>query len=353
MTPKNQKPPRSSNLELYRIIVMLLIVAHHSVYHSGVMEDLAQNPFCAKSIFYYILGMWGRTGIDCFVLITGYFMCKSHITLRKYLKLLLEVIFYNVVIYALFLVVGNKPFHVSELFFAFFPFGDITGLFVPCFLLFYLFIPYLTALVSHIDKKMHARLIVLCLCIYTVTITLPHFQVTMNHITWYSVLFFIASYIRKYGLFPQLDTAKWGGITMLCILLSIVSVMCVVYFDEKLGKQTPPYKYVSPSGICAVLTSVSSFMFFKSLKMRNRRWINTIATGTFGVLLIHDNSFDMRQWLWHRLVDVKHIYTLDGVRSDLYILTVILAIFFVCVAIDLLRKYTVEKLVLKQIDKIL
>ena len=67
---------------------MLLIVAHHSVFHSGVMEEMAQNPLCAKSIFFYVFGMWGRTGIDCFVLITGYFMCKSHITIQKYLKLL-------------------------------------------------------------------------------------------------------------------------------------------------------------------------------------------------------------------------------------------------------------------------
>lgn len=51
---------RNSNLELYRIIVMLLIVAHHSVFHSGVMEEMAQNPLCAKSIFFYVFGMWGR-----------------------------------------------------------------------------------------------------------------------------------------------------------------------------------------------------------------------------------------------------------------------------------------------------
>lgn len=74
MTTQIQKTPRNSNLELYRIIVMLLIVAHHSVWHSEIMPTLSQDPFCAKSIFYYVLGMWGKTGIDCFVLITGYFM---------------------------------------------------------------------------------------------------------------------------------------------------------------------------------------------------------------------------------------------------------------------------------------
>lgn len=202
---------RNSNLELYRIIVMLLIVAHHSVFHSGVMEEMAQNPLCSKSIFFYVFGMWGRTGIDCFVLITGYFMCKSHITIQKYLKLLLEVIFYNVVIYGIFVAMGKQAFSVNELFWSMFPFREITSLFVPCFLLFYLFIPYLSILVSHIDKKMHARLIVLCLAIYTLTVTLPQFQVSMNHVTWYCVLFFIASYIRNYGLFPRLSTRNWGG----------------------------------------------------------------------------------------------------------------------------------------------
>ena len=346
-------PPRKSNLELYRIIVMLLIVAHHSVWHSGIMTTLSQDPFCTKSIFYYVLGMWGKTGIDCFVLITGYFMCKSHITLRKYLKLLFEVAFYNLAIYGIFVGLGKQPFSMSELFFCFFPFQEIGGLFVPCFLLFYLFIPYLTIVVNHIDKKMHARLIALCLCIYTLTITLPHFQVIMNHITWYSVLFFIASYIRNYGLFPSISTKRWGGITLLSILFSIASVMCVIYFDMRLGKQTPPYKYVSPSGVCAVLTSVSSFMFFKSLNLRNRRWINLIASGTFGVLLIHDNNTAMRQWLWHSLFDVKQIYSMDGLAALYSIALIIIGIFIVCVAIDIIRKNTIERLIFQQIDKIL
>lgn len=345
------KKQRNSNLELYRIIVMLLIVAHHSVFHSGVMEEMAQNPLCAKSIFFYVLGMWGRTGIDCFVLITGYFMCKSHITIQKYLKLLLEVIFYNVVVYSVFVAIGKQPFSVQELFWAIFPFREITGIFVPCFLLFYLFIPYLSILVSHIDKKLHVRLVMLCLCIYTMTVTLPQFQVAMNHVSWYCVLFLIASYIRNYGLLPSVSTQKWGGITLLCMLLSIVSVVCVVYFDMRLGKDTPPYKYVSPSGICAVLTSVSSFMYFKDLKIKNSRFINMIAASTFGVLLIHDNSAVMRLWLWQEIFHIKSIYTLDLATAVFMMILTILAVFIICILFDMLRKNTIEKWILNQINK--
>lgn len=343
---------RNSNLELYRIIVMLLIVAHHCVLHSGVLlETLPQTPICAKSIFYYVMGMWGKTGIDCFVLITGYFMCKTSITLRKYLKLLMEVVFYNVVIYVLFVIVDKQPLSLARLFFAVFPFQDIGGLFVPCFLLFYLFIPYLTILVTHLGKKKHTLLLALCLGIYSVMMTMPHFHVTMNYITWYCVLFFISSYIRNYGLFPKLKSNKWGGISLLCILLSIISVICVVYFDEKWGRLTPPYKYVDVSGVCAVLTSVSSFMFFKDFKLRNYRWINLVASGTFGVLLIHDNNSEMRQWLWRSLLDVKQIYAMDDSKAYLYPILIVCNIFVICVVIDLMRKYTIEKYTFKLIDK--
>lgn len=348
-----QVKQRNSNLELYRIIVMLLIVAHHSVWHSGVMELMAKNPLTVKSIFYYILGMWGKTGIDCFVLITGYFMCKSAITVRKYLKLLLEVIFYNIIIYSVFVIANEQSFSFVELFFSIVPIQSVGTLFVPCFLLFYLFIPFLTILVSHLNKVQHVRLIALCLFIYTILATLPHFQVTMNHITWYSILFFIASYIRKYGLFPHLSTSRWGVITLMSFLLSIISVISIVYLDNKLGKHTLPYKFVSPSGICAVLTSVSSFMYFKNINISNRRYINTIAAGTFGVLLIHDNSFIMRQWLWKSMVDVKYIYSLNGYASFIFVVFVILAIFSVCIGIDIIRKYTIEKYTFKLIDKYL
>ena len=35
---------RRSNLELYRIIVMLLIVTHHYVVNSGLMDVMSENP---------------------------------------------------------------------------------------------------------------------------------------------------------------------------------------------------------------------------------------------------------------------------------------------------------------------
>ena len=101
---------RRSNLELYRIIVMMLIVAHHFVVNSGLMYIITEEPATSKSLYLWLLGMWGKTGINCFVLITGYFMCRSNITLRKFLKLFLEVIFYNIVVWRIIVATGYEDF---------------------------------------------------------------------------------------------------------------------------------------------------------------------------------------------------------------------------------------------------
>lgn len=60
---------RNSNLELYRIISMFLIVCHHYVVNSGLMDVMNVDPLSTNSIFNYIFGMWGKTAINCFLMI--------------------------------------------------------------------------------------------------------------------------------------------------------------------------------------------------------------------------------------------------------------------------------------------
>lgn len=103
---------RNTNIELYRIVVMFLIVAHHYLVNSGLIQVIENEPLIGKSAFFYVFGMWGKTGINCFVLITGYFMCRSNITLRKFLKLFLQIEFYNIVINLIFVFTGYKDFNI-------------------------------------------------------------------------------------------------------------------------------------------------------------------------------------------------------------------------------------------------
>ena len=47
---------RNSNLELYRILVMWVIVIHHYVVNSGLFDELALNSTSTASLFCYLAG---------------------------------------------------------------------------------------------------------------------------------------------------------------------------------------------------------------------------------------------------------------------------------------------------------
>lgn len=303
-------------------------------------------------MFFLLFGMWGKTGINCFVLITGYFMCQQQITLRKFLKLILQVEFYNLVISAVFLLVGFDGFTMKEFCLQLFPVKNVASGFTSCFILFWLTIPFLNVLIHHIDRRMHLQLIALCLFTYTFILYIPYGWVSMNYVSWFIVLYFISSYIRMYPeSIYRSDSAKvWGWLSLAAVLLAMASVAFLLWRNDAFDKTKPIYFFVSDSNaILALLVGVTTFMFFKNLRILQSRFINAVASTTFGVLLIHANSNAMRQWLWKDTVDC------DGHYNDtyyyLYAPAAVLCIFAVCSIIDYIRIQTVEKWAFSYLDK--
>lgn len=320
---------RNSNLELYRVIAMILIVAHHYFVHSGIV--LSSNTFSAKLLYLYIVGMWGKTCINCFVLITGYFMCTSNITLRKFLKLILEVYFYKILIFIAFWICGYESLSLQSILRLGLPITNVASNFTGCFILFWLFIPYLNIVIKNLNKKKHELLLVLSLSIYVILPLLPNNRVVMNYVTWFIVLYFISSYIRLYR-FQLFANRTWGWLTLLLIVLSMLSVVAFL----KLGLN--PYWFVSDSNaILAVLVGISSFMFFKDVTIPYNKFINTLGASTFGVLLIHANSDAMRTWLWCDTLNNVGFFTNPTLVVIAHSIISVLLVYSLCTVIDWLR----------------
>ncbi len=341
---QNTPVERSSNLELYRILVMLLIVAHHYVVNSGLVAVMRERPLSQDSVFLYIYGAWGKMGINCFVLITGYFMCRSAISLRKSLKLISQVVFYSVVIYAIFVIFGYVPFEFKELLKALMPIKAIQTNFVSCFIAFFLCIPFLNILVRNMDKRMHLCLLALSLGLY-VAFAFIH-PVTMNYVTWFCILYFISSYIRLYGILPSFGWKSWGVVALCLIALSVGSVLLCLH----LGKV--PYRLLSDSNApLALLTAVALFMFFKGMPFPQSRFINAVAACTFGVLLIHAHSDTMRQWLLKDVLDNVGQY--GTTAMVLHAVGSVFGVFAICALLDWLRIILLERPSFVVIDRIL
>lgn len=330
---------RNSNIELYRIIVMLSIVAHHYVVNSGIEDVMELAPTSGRSIYYYLFGAWGKVGINCFVLITGYFMCKSHITAEKFLKLLLEVMFYKILIHGIFMIAGAEEICLKNIFFMFMPVTSVKTDFVSCFLLFFLCIPFLNIMVRNMTQRQHQLLLALLLGIFTILGTMLGGRFKTNYVTWFCVLYFISSYIRLYNPLPKL---RWGYVMGGGLLTSVLSIVVILCANAYIGKTLPPYYFVNDSyKILAVVLSVSMFMWFKDMKVPQSRIINRIAQSCFGVLLIHANSNTMRQWLWKDTLDVAGQYYTD--TFIIHSILSVLCIYIVCTLIDQIRIAWIEK----------
>ncbi len=346
ITPPPGKKERNSNLELFRIIVMFMIVAHHYVVNSGVIQEARADMLSANSIFMTLFGMWGKTGINCFVMITGWFMCTSWVTVTKFLRLVFEVIFYGVVIECIFLLSGYAPFSERSLM-QLLPVQSVGAGFTSCFVLFYMLIPFLNVWVRRLTRQQHAMLVVLLLGIYTVLSSF--IRVTFNYVTWFTVLYVLMAYIRFHGLPWEISHRKWGRLTLLMIGLSVFSVLAMEYAGVLLDRRLPSWGLVSDSNkALALLTALCSFMWFKDLKIKSSKFINTVAASTFGVLLIHANSDTMRRWLWRDTLENVQVFHTDWFA--LHALLSCIVIFALCIAIDRLRIKYLEQPLFERID---
>lgn len=345
---------RSSNLELLRIIAMLVIVAHHSVVNSGISDQFSFASISPNMIFLQLWGMWGKTAINAFVMITGYFMCTSKLTWKRFAKIYLEAKFYRVLFFIIFVIAGYEVISAKSVFKLLF--GYIYGInvgFTSSFFAFYLFIPFMNALIEKLEKDLW-KLILLLVGFFTIASTFFFNNTVFHHVFWYMTLYFVAAWIRLYPSKWMQNVKLTGAALCLFVLLSVVSVFVIdilgylLHMDKNWALS---YYMVSDSNkLLAFLVGVSAFLFFKNLKIKNSRIINGVASTTFGVLLIHANSDAMRQWLWKDLLNVPGMYDMSLVDLCVTEVAVMFGVFAVCSTIDCLRIQFIEKPVFRWIN---
>ena len=332
---------------------MILIIAHHYVANSGLINadgPINSNPVSLHSLFLLIWGAWGKVATNCFVLFSGYFMCRKNITLKKFIRLLCEILFYRITITSIFWLTGYEKFTLTELINVLCPVVHLGTDFSSAYLVFFLFIPFLNILIHHINEKQHVYLLLLLSFSYIVLGTLkPLFSVTFNYCSWFMVLYLISSYIQ---LYPKriFDNKKiWSGACLGSIIISSLSIIICAWIGTKINRVFYYGFVVDCNTALAVITGLSAFMFFKNIDIPQSSLINTVAGSTFGVLLIHANSEIMRKWLWKDMLN--NVAQYDKPTVYLHAVCSVAVIFIVCTVIDILRIKLIETPFMKKIDE--
>ena len=338
---------RNSNIELLRIVAMLAIVAHHYVVNSTVWQLFEPLYPSANSMFLWLWGMWGKASINVFVLITGFFMCQSRLTTRRYLKILLEIIFYSWVMWLVLAVIGYETLTWKGAVKRLICYGILTRQdngFVPAFMWMYLLIPALNVYLHGATKRNLYGTLGVLVGMFTLCGTFLNAKV-YHHVFWYATLYLVGAAIRIHP-FSWMERNKvcvpFLGLSVMAAWCSVVGLNLLAYW---LGHPTRhPYFFVADSHkLLSFTTALLAFLVFKNWRLPQSRFVNVIASTTFGVLLIHAASDGMRKWLWQDFVNVPTAYSMPLPMLIGYSFVVMVGVFAVCSALDYLRIRFVEK----------
>lgn len=347
---RQDKKVRNSALELLRILAMVMITFHHFGIHGGFKWETGE--ISATHFWYNLIILGGKVGVNIFVLITGYFLINSKgplFNIKKVLKLSGQLIFYSVSIYLGACALGIIQFDKHEFVYSLFPITYSKWWFASNYFVLFLLHPFINKLLHSIDKRTYQRLLILLFICWSVIPTITKQDYKSNSLVWFVTIYTLAGYIRLYGLNTKLKSKHYFSLFFVFTAISyiIYSVLTSLGAEWVDTIKYIPYHY-GQNTVHILLVSVSLFMAFATLQMKYHKWINVIASASFGVYLIHDNGI-IRPILWNTLF--KNAEYQDSLMLIPYSIVVVCIVFAVCTVIDLLRQIIFEKPVMMIVNK--
>lgn len=290
---------RLSSVEMLRIISMILIITYHYAIHGALEDTLA---FTSNKYILDFLSFGGKLGVNCFMLITGYFMCKSKINIKKILVLISEIWFYSITILILFLTALQPvdPISIGIILNSVLSVTYNLYLFATTYIVLMILSPFINKLIDVMDRKMHRDILLISIVILSV---LPTFMkaafVEYNNLIWFILIYLLASYIRKY---IDKESIVLNKHFLILAMVSIIFFSSIFLFDFIGNKFNVSFLlknstyFAKPYSFLLLIMSIE--MFLISLKgKKTNKIINRISSAAFAIYLIHDN-YIVRSFLW-------------------------------------------------------
>lgn len=342
---------RNSSVELLRVIAMLFIVMSHACVHSNF--DISTSAMSFNKLFVQ-WGVLGNLGVDIYVLISGYFLCRKKREYRSILKLFLQVWFYSLLLFLFSSIVWNYNYSVKAFLGVVFPTIFEEYWFFTTYIILSLLMPYINLVLEKLDKHSLERLICLMTILWVVIPTFTLQTMYGNALSEFIMLYIIGAYFRMYPQNVLNDKARRYCLLIISGSLLLLSTFVLDYLGEKnaifSNKGILFFERNSPLivGIAVGLFSVAIYR-----KPFCNRFINILGACTFGVYLIHDNPA-IRKIIW---LDLFHNaeYFFSPILP-IRIIGCMLLVFLVSSLIEYIRISYIEKHILvisyKLLDKI-
>lgn len=325
---------RNSNIELLRIIAMILIIAHHYSVH-GIF-DFNSNFLSFNECWIQFLSMGGKVGVNIFILISGYFLITSkQFKLQKVVKLILQLFFYSILIYFIFLMMGQNKFNLN----VFFPITYQTWWFASTYFVLYILSPFINKFLLSLNRNEYKKLLLIMFTIWCIIPTIFEENYESNSLIWFIFLYALSGYIRLHGIKIQKDFLDYMKLTAIGVFINFILFIFLEILDAcfpYIGIHTT--RFFAMNTLPILLISLTLFLGFIHLNIGYVHFINVISSTTFGIYLIHDHPL-VRALLWKDL-----FYNPDSsyLMLVLYSIFVVLIVFVGCMLIERIRLNVID-----------
>ena len=338
---KHSQSERNPNFEILRFLAMLFIVFWHFIVH-GIMHCILPESKiivnstsfigCANYFISEYIVIITSVAVNCYILISGYFLVKSSFKFTRITKVWAQTFFYAVAICLILYFTTSGMVGVKDIIKSLTPIRSRSYWFVSIYCGMIILSPFLSKLANSITKKGYECLLLALFFLNAAFCYGPVYGGEFS-LSWFVFLFFVAGYVRLYG-FPL--KRNYGKLSFLFSIILFLSILIDSFWKVVFLKKTIAYSSIHYNGLCFFF-SLFLFLWFKEHVFKRNLLNNLIvrfAPYTFGVYLIHDNDY-IRSILWY-----KEFNPSNYINSSLLIPIMFgacIAIFGACIFLDFIR----------------
>lgn len=328
------KKDRDLNIELLRIVSMMMIIILHYIQHSEILY-VTKNQ--TNYVIIQFIQIMCRVSVNCFWFISGYYLVKAKFKTERALNLWGKVLFYSITLLIINFLITGKWQKVQK---AILPVYSKEYWFITAYISIYMLLPVINKLLNSLTQKQFRYLLIVY---YVFAIIF----VPSNFLLISFLLFSIGAYIRLY----KNDYVGENNILKYLIVIIVTFIIYILLSSTNIN-YNKVLKIIDFESILIICASVYIFLAFKNLKITNRilsSLIKLFAPTTIAVYIIHENIFS--RVIWNNI-----FHTIKYSESPYLIIHLIISciiVFITCSIIEIIRNKVFKFLANTKLGKII
>lgn len=271
---------RDSNMELYRIIAMLMVILLHVFGEYNIIYKQYHTP---EHIINILLTCTTFVCVDMFVLLSGWYGINTR--WEKIKAFIFQVLFYSIALYIIILTFFDTESFSWRFFTHIFIFDSYW--FIPVYLMLYLFAPALNPFIKQSSHKQYLTILVSLIVMQTI-----YGCLNMRESGYFEgcspisfvILYFLGAYLHRFSeQFNKISKKTWLFFFIMLVSLSCILALLSNYMLYEFLSSLA-WKFSSPIVIAA---AACLLLLFSKINIGYNRFINWIAASSFAAFLIH------------------------------------------------------------------